>query len=106
MTPRLIDLSDTLSNRTREHEPNAHEIVYTTPEESAANDFGVEGLWPDERGWAVETVTLSTHSGTHVDAPFHYGGGGRTINDVPLEWCYGNGVRLDMRAVDRVEGIR
>ena len=106
MTRRLIDLSDTLSNRTREHEPNAHEIVYVSPEESALNDFGVDRLWLDGKGWAVETVTLSTHSGTHVDAQTHYGGGGRTIDEVPLEWCYGPGVRLDLRSADRVEGIR
>jgi len=103
---RLIDLSDTLSNRTREHEPNAHEIVYVAPEDSALNDFGVEGLWPDGKGWAVETVTLSTHSGTHVDAQYHYGGGGRTIDEVPLEWCYAPGVRLDLRSADRAQGIR
>jgi len=27
---------------------------------------------PDGEGWAVETVTLSTHNGTHLDAPFHF----------------------------------
>lgn len=102
MAYRLIDRSDTLSNRTREHEPNAHEIVYVSPEASATNDFGVEGLWLDGKGWAVETVTLSTHSGTHVDAQHHYGGGGRTIDEVPLEWCFGPGV---LRHADRVEGI-
>jgi kynurenine formamidase len=102
----FIDLSDTLSNRTREHEPNAHEIAYVSPIEAAENDFGVEGLWLDGKGWAIETVTLSTHSGTHVDAPYHYGGGGRTIDEVPLEWCYGPGVRLDLRSADRVDGIR
>ena len=27
---------------------------------------------PDGEGWAVETLTLSTHNGTHMDAPWHY----------------------------------
>ena len=27
---------------------------------------------PGGKGWAVEFVTLSTHSGTHLDAPWHY----------------------------------
>src|SRR5690349_10765544 len=102
---QFIDLSDTLSNRTRENEPNAHEISYVDPETSAAMDFGVPGLWLDGKAWAVEEVTLSTHAGTHVDAPYHYGGGGRTIDEVPLEWCYGPGVRLDLRSADRVAGI-
>lgn len=51
-----------------------------------------------------ETVTLTTHSGTHVDAPRHYGPRtgdrpARTIDEVPLDWCHGPGVRLDVRHV-------
>ncbi len=53
-------------------------------------------------GWALETVKAITHTGTHVDAPYHYGpeSGGkpaRRIDEVPLEWCFGPGVRLDFR---------
>jgi kynurenine formamidase len=49
-----------------------------------------------------EQVALTTHTGTHMDAPFHYGplSGGhpaRKIADIPLAWCYGRGVRLDVR---------
>ena len=48
-------------------------------------------------------MTLSTHNGTHIDAPYHYhstmDGGKRaiTIDEVPLEWCWGRGVKLDFR---------
>jgi kynurenine formamidase len=57
---------------------------------------------PQGLGWAVDTLTLSTHAGTHVDAPWHYspvseGKKARTIDEMPLEWFYGNGVVLDMR---------
>lgn len=57
-----------------------------------------------------ETVTLTTHTGTHMDAPLHYGpvcGGrpARSIDSVPLDWCYGPGVRLDVRAVPPGETI-
>jgi kynurenine formamidase len=53
-------------------------------------------------GWAVERITLSTHSGTHLDAPWHYaplseGKRAKTIDQIPLEWCFGNGVVLDFR---------
>ena len=27
---------------------------------------------PGGMGWAVEFITLTTHSGTHLDAPYHY----------------------------------
>jgi len=56
---------------------------------------------PDGLGWAVETVHLTTHSGTHLDAPFHYhpkmdgGAEAITIDQVPLEWCFQDGVLLD-----------
>jgi kynurenine formamidase len=53
-------------------------------------------------GWAVEEVRALTHTGTHVDAPWHYGpvSGGkraRTIDEIPLEWCLAPGVRVDVR---------
>ena len=56
---------------------------------------------PDGLGWALEMVTLTTHSGTHLDAPYHYhptmdlGKKAMTIDDVPLEWCFSDGVLLD-----------
>ena len=47
-----------------------------------------------------EYVRLSVHTGTHLDAPWHYGPlcmgkPARTIDEIPLEWCFGNGVLLD-----------
>ena len=56
---------------------------------------------PDGQGWAVEQVSLSTHNGTHLDAPYHFhstmnhGERAWTIDEVPLDWCYGDGVKLD-----------
>jgi kynurenine formamidase len=58
---------------------------------------------PGGLGWAVEFLQLSTHSGTHLDAPWHYhptmdgGAPALTIDEVPLEWCTGPGVVLDFR---------
>ncbi len=56
---------------------------------------------PEGAGWAVENMSLSTHTGTHLDAPYHYhptmNGGEKslTIDEVPLEWCMGDGVVVD-----------
>src|SRR5437899_2620155 len=53
--------------------------------------------------WAVEQVSLSTHNGTHLDAPWHFhptmnrGERSWTIDEVPLEWCFQPGVKLDFR---------
>ena len=53
-------------------------------------------------GWAVENITTSSHTGTHIDAPYHYGATAagkpaKRIDEVPLEWCFGPGVVIDMR---------
>ena len=101
----LIDLSDRLENETSHFEPMPHRIEYVDHRQSVPRTKELFGLepehWPDGMAWSAETVTLSTHSGTHVDAPYHYGpvsGGGaaRTIEDVPLRWCFGDGVVLAM----------
>ncbi len=58
---------------------------------------------PDGDAWAVEQVALSTHNGTHLDAPYHFhstqdnGKPAMTIDEVPLEWCFQPGVKLDFR---------
>src|SRR6201994_4388376 len=58
---------------------------------------------PDGQAWAMETVQLSTHNGTHLDAPYHYhptmnrGERSWTIDEVPLEWCLQPAVKLDFR---------
>ncbi len=77
---------------------------------------------PKGLGWAVEFLQISTHSGTHLDAPWHYhptmdGDGSRalTIDEIPLEWCFSDGVMLDLsdkpdgylvRAADLEEAVR
>src|SRR5262245_55036846 len=53
-------------------------------------------------GWAVENLAVGSHTATHIDAPYHYGAASegkpaRRIDEVPLEWCFGPGVLLDMR---------
>ena len=61
---------------------------------------------PDGEAWAIERVQLTTHNGTHLDAPYHFAstmdGGARaiTIDEVPLDWCYRPGVKLDFRGLE------
>jgi len=58
---------------------------------------------PKGLGWAVEMISLTTHSGTHLDAPYHYhptmdkGKPALTIDEIPLEWCFSDGVLLDFQ---------
>lgn len=109
----LIDLSDCLENETAAFEPSPHSIQYSDPVKGLAVSEGWVGLgaehWPGGQAWVAETVTLSTHAGTHIDAPWHYGpaahGAARTIDRVPLRWCFGDGVVLNMTHKGRGEGI-
>ena len=87
-------------------EPMPVKVVHQSHKESAAMmasffDASVDDL-PNGLGWANDTVTLITHAGTHVDAPWHYyptcgGQKAKTIEELPLEWFYGDGVVIDMQ---------
>lgn len=37
--------------------------------------------------WNARVLHLYSHSGTHVDAPFHYEAGMQTVDQIPLEKC-------------------
>lgn len=111
---QVIDLSDMLDNSTSGFEPLPHEIRYVTHRDTIAvseRKWGMDAsYWRDGLGWSQEDVTLTTHSGTHIDAPYHYaptsgGAPARTIEFVPMRWCMGDGVVLDMTRIDIVEGI-
>lgn len=112
---RVIDLSQTLSNTTGPAEVMPHQIEYVdhaTSAESFSKRWNVDPeIWRNRAAWSFETITLTTHSGTHIDAPYHYtatdvrGEPARTIDHVPFAWLMTDGVRLDMRHVDRVTGI-
>lgn len=53
-------------------------------------------------GWADDTIEkMGVHSTTHIDAPWHYsptvnGKKAKTADEIPLEWCYADGIVIDM----------
>lgn len=44
-------------------------------------------------------LKISTHTGTHVDAPYHFIKDGMTIEDLPLEKIVGKAILIDLRKV-------
>ena len=106
---RFVDLSIYLENDViSDPPPFGPKIQYHKHEDTAGQIAGFfPGLkkedLPDGAGWAVENINLSTHNGTHLDAPYHFhptmnkGGRAITIDEVPLEWCFQPGVKLDFR---------
>jgi kynurenine formamidase len=56
---------------------------------------------PDEEFLSLEIVHSPVHIGTHLDYSFHYGSksegrASKTAEEIPLEWCYQNGIKLDV----------
>ena len=109
---RFIDLSMPMENKS--NEPRPPEITYVDHKAFLETNVKLTGLnredFHDELGSAMEYVKVSSHSATHMDAPYHYGPvvegkPAKTIEQVPLEWCYGDGVVLDMRHKCRGEEI-
>lgn len=110
--PSLIDLSTTLANYGFEGRPP--EITYWNHSESTRYYSRLLGVkptdFPDNESLTVEKICAITHTGTHMDAPWHFGhlcegSKAKTIDEVPLEWCYGDGVLLDLRYKKRNEEI-
>ena len=114
MKRRFVDLSIYLENDViSDPAPFGPKIQYHKHENTAGQiasffpGLKKEDL-PDGQGWAVENVNLSTHNGTHLDAPYHFhptmnkGERAITIDEVPLDWCFQPGVKLDFR--DKPDG--
>jgi len=110
---RFVDLSVPLENDVpADPTPLRPTIRYETHKETIALFMALlPGTkaedYPEGEAAAAEWVTLSTHSGTHLDAPWHYHStqdaalGAKkpsiTIDQVPLDWCFRPGVKLDFR---------
>lgn len=47
-------------------------------------------------GYNITEVSLSTHQGTHLDAPFHFYDDGKTIDQIQLDRFYGSTVLVDL----------
>lgn len=98
---RLVDLSLTIEPSPSE--PVPVEIDYVTHAEGADILGGPIGIGRDEfpggLGLTLEHVRLTSHSGTHIDAPIHYGPlcegqPAKTVEQLPLEWFCCPGVLL------------
>jgi len=115
---RLIDLSVTLDPDNRAKLPPplagaagvvAPAIEYLHPAAQSGRDEFCRYLGchhddlPDGEGWGAEVLTdMSSHCGTHVDAPLHSGSRSagepaRTISDIGLDELYRPGLVLDVR---------
>jgi kynurenine formamidase len=113
MPRRLIDISVPLKAGIKSDPPHMLPLIeyldhhQTAPAMAEYMGVTVDQL-PDGEYAAVEKVQISTHNGTHLDAPYHFfstmnhalkpgGEPSWRIDEVPLEWCFQPGVKLDFR---------
>ncbi|WP_181064380.1 cyclase family protein [Pseudoclavibacter sp. AY1F1] len=70
-----------------------------TPPWPGDQPFRRASRWSIEAGDAVnvDTVTTTTHIGTHIDAPSHVRSGGHSIDRTPLDACIGDCLIVDVR---------
>ena len=90
---RLIDLSQPLYHNAPNcpvHPPVKSEYIATH----------------EKDGWLCELLTLSNHTGSHVDAPLHKIAGGKSLDQIPLETWVGPAWIVDLRdsTADRAIG--
>lgn len=53
----------------------------------------------DGKGWNTTILHLYSHSGTHMDAPFHFIQQGETLDNVVLDRCVGPARVIDLSSV-------
>jgi kynurenine formamidase len=109
MTRRFVDLSVPLQAGIASDPPGLLPAIEYLDHRQTAADVCCffPGLTPADlpggEGWAIERLQIVTHNGTHLDAPYHFhstmnrGERASTIDEVPLEWCFNPGVKLDFR---------
>jgi arylformamidase len=56
-------------------------------------------------GYNITQLSISTHQGTHLDAPFHFFNDGITVDKLPLEACMGEAVKIDLSNKKKKEPI-
>ena len=81
--PRLIDLSHRLEHGQPNFpfDPKISVLVHNT----------VASI-----GYNITQISMSTHQGTHLDAPYHFYDDGKTVDQVPLDHFYGPAELIDL----------
>ncbi|MBI4244304.1 MAG: cyclase family protein [Planctomycetes bacterium] len=93
MTRRIVDLSLEIYHQapTFSLDPKCSILVHHT----------IESM-----GYNITQLIMSSHQGTHLDAPFHFFNEGCTVDRIDLNKCVGNAIIIDLshkRAKDEIK---
>ncbi|GLX65739.1 arylformamidase [Paenibacillus glycanilyticus] len=86
----LIDISRPLDQR--------------TPTWPGDTPFSYEVSWSKEQSGSVNVgkLTMSIHTGTHIDSPFHFDNDGRKVMDLDLELYVGPARLIDVSGLSSI----
>lgn len=81
---KIIDISQKLNSQ--------------TPVWPGDSSFDFSLNWSKEETGSVNVgkISFSAHTGTHIDAPFHFDENGKKVADLPLESFFGNALVIDV----------
>ena len=82
---RIIDLTHTI-----------HDDIQIYPGDPVPSIS--RGLTHENDDCHVDLLKLGSHTGTHIDAPYHFLKDGRKIDEIPVQRFIGNGVLIDVTA--------
>jgi kynurenine formamidase len=86
---RIVDLTHAFGPRT---------LYWPTSPSKFALDTLAAGKTEGGFFYAANSLCTPEHGGTHLDAPFHFAEGGRTVADIPLEQLVARAVVIDVSA--------
>lgn len=53
-------------------------------------------------GFQAERINMNTHTGTHIDAPFHFFEDGKKLEEMDLTQMQGRGIPVDLRSIGQI----
>lgn len=59
----------------------------------------------EQDGYHLSLLQFGSHTGTHVDAPYHFFEDGKKMNEVPLQQFMGRGILFDVRGKEKRSAI-
>lgn len=92
---KVIDLTHTYETGQLAGNPERHPSVKLTPMGKL-----------EEAGCNTSSLLLGSHTGTHMDAPFHLIGNGDTIDCIDLTYCTGDVTVVDLRTFKSNESVQ
>lgn len=89
---KVVDLTVPLYDGLQSYVAHPKVTIY----DYVTHSFSAPRYKPPAKGFATKLMIISDHMGTHLDAPFHFVEGGKTIDEVSVTDTFGEAVLIDV----------